>query len=457
MNQGIKKGLLHTLICSLALPLTAFAAEGEHKLELKARAVYWNDESVAYPSSSTPNPKPSSYEQSALGLQLNYQSPYWADFIGFDASLYGVTKTGSSGTPTTNLLEVGNNGRVEDSYVTAAQALIKLKYQDTAQLKVGRQIQNGLLLRSTNTRAVPDTYSGASASVKPFDGLTIYGAIYDQWRSRSTGEFEKFRTEATKAGVANAIDYISIVGASYANGPLLVTAEYLNSKSYLSKFGLVGAYTIPLDKNSLKLSSGLFTSRDAGSLFVCSAERDLDCGTGTQRISNDGMGVYIDGEWKLSNVTIGAAVAKFDGFWIEDNFAVNATRTGGLTQDHGTNPFPTAAGLGPDLSNRDELVGSVRLGYDFKDYIRGLKAAFKYAQGTGAKSSNQENLAVGSENYREFNLQYAIPFVKNLSARYAYMNYDSHIKNGSTTATIKGMSRQDWEQHRLYIDYSYQF
>lgn len=456
MNQGIKKSLLHTLICGLMLPIAAFAAEGEHKLELKARAVYWNDESLAYPSTSTPNPKPSSYEQSGLGVQANYASPYWASFIGVDASLYGVTKLGASGTPTTNLVEVGNNGQLEDYYVTAGQALVKLKYENIAQLKIGRQLQNSLLLKSTDTRAVPDTYSGASASVKPIDGLTIYGAIYDQWRARSTGQFEKFKTEATAVGVPNQIDYISILGASYVNGPLLVTAEYLNSKNYLSKFGLVGAYTIPLDKNSLKLSGGVFTSRDAGSLFVCSAEKELDC-TGTGRISNDGMGVYIDGEWKVSNFTLGAAVAKFDGFWIEDNFAVDATKTGSLTQDHGSNPFPTSAGLGPDLSNRDELVGSVRFGYDFKDYVPGLKAGFKYARGTGAKSSNKENSAVGSENYREFNLQYAIPFVKNLSARYVYMNYDSHVENGSTSATIKGMPRQDWEQHRFYIDYSYQF
>ncbi|MBT9520309.1 MAG: outer membrane porin, OprD family [Dechloromonas sp.] len=456
MSNRIKRNLLHALIAGLMLPVAAFAAEGEHKLELKARAVYWNDDSLVYPTSTTPSPKASSYEQSALGVQINYASPYWASFIGVDASLYGVAKIGDSGTPTSNLVDVGNNGQLEDSYVTAGQALVKLKYQDIAQLKVGRQIQNSLLLKSTATRAVPDTYSGASALVKPIDGLTIYGAIYDQWRARSTGEFEKFKTEATAVGVANEIDYISIFGASYANGPLLVTAEYLNSKNYLSKFGLVGAYTIPFDKNSLKISGGLFTSRDAGSLFVCSAEKELDC-TGTSRLTNDGLGVYIDGEWKVSNFTLGAAIAKFDGFWIEDNFAVDATKTGSLTQDHGSNPFPTSAGLGPDLSNRDELVGSIRLAYDFKEYVPGLKAGFKYARGTGAKSSNRENLAKGSENYREFDLQYAIPFVKNLSARYIYMNYDSHVENGSTTATIKGMPRQEWEQHRFYIDYSYQF
>lgn len=456
MNQQFKVGMLSALIGGLLLPIVSEAAEGEHKLELKARGVYWNDESLVYPTSTNRNPRPSSYEQSALGLQLNYQSPYWGGFIGADASAYGVMKLGDSGTPTTNLVELGNNGQLHDSYATVGQALLKLKYQDFAQVKLGRQIQNSLMLKSTITRAVRDTYSGASGSLKPMAGLTIYGAVYDKWRSRSTGEFEKFRTEATAARVPNAIDYIGIVGASYSNGPLAVTAEYLNSKSYLSKFGLVGAYIFPLDKNSLKLSSGIFTSRDAGALFVCSAEKEMDC-TGTGRIQNDGMGVYLDAEWNVSNFTVGAAVAKFDGFWVEDNFAVSANRDGSLTQDHGTTVFPTSAALGPDLTNNGETVASVRLAYDWRDYVKGLKTAFKYSRGTGARSSNLVNGAEGSENYREFDVQYAMPFVKNLSLRYVYYNYDSHVEGGSTSATIKGMPRQDWEQHRFYIDYVYQF
>lgn len=456
MNRNIKAGMLSVLIGWLFFPLVSAAAEGEHQLELKARGVYWNDESTAYPTTTVRSPKPSSYEQSALGVQLNYQSPYWGGFIGVDASAYGVMKLSDSGTPTTNLVELGNNGKLHDGYATVGQALIKLKFQDFSQLKVGRQFQNSLLLKSTTTRAVPDTYSGISAWLKPIAGLAVYGAVYDQWRSRSTGEFEKFRTEATARNVPNAIDYIGLVGASYSNGPVALTAEYLNAKRYLSKFGLVGAYTIPLGKDALKLSSGLFTSRDAGALFVCSAEKEMDC-TGTGRIQNDGLGVYIDAEWKVSNFTLGAAVAKFDGFWVEDNFAVSANKDGSLTQDHGTNPFPTSAALGPDLTNNGETVGSVRLAYDWKDYVAGLKTAFKYARGTGARSSNLANGAEGSENYREFDVQYAMPFVKNLGLRYVYMNYDSHVDGGSTSATIKGMPRQDWEQHRFYIDYTYQF
>lgn len=456
MKRTIGRAAGLTLVAAPLVLGTAQAADDGQQLELKARAVYWKDESTAVRTAAVPNPKPVEYEQSALGLQLNYKSPYLGNVIGIDAAVYGVVKLDDSGKPTTNLLEVGNDGQLKDSYATLGEAALKLKYEDWAQARIGRQLQNSLLLKSTNTRAVPDTYSGFSASVKPLAGLSLYGAVYDRWRARSTGDFEKFRTESTAAGVPRDIDYVGILGTSYTAGPLAATLEYLNSKDYLAKLGLVGAYTIPLDKDSLKLSAGLFTARDAGSLFVCGAEKELDC-SGTGRLENDGKGAYLDADWKVGSFTLGAAIAKFDGFWIEDNFAVNAERNGSLTQDHGTNPFPTSAGLGPDLANNDETVGSVRLAYDWKAYVQGLKTGVKYSRGTGAKRSHLVSDARGTEHYREVVAQYAIPFVKNLSLRYQYGNYDARIDGGTGSPTIRGLPRADWEQHRVYVDYSYKF
>lgn len=454
MKRTIGVGVVSTLIGGQLLPATLLAAEENHQFEVKARAIYWNDDSKTTPTSAA-----TSYEQSALGLQLNYQSPHWGGFVGVDASAYGVAKIDDRGTPTTNLLEVGNDGQLKDSYATIGQALVKLKYNDLAQAKIGRQLQNSLLLKSTLTRTVPDTYSGASASVTPLAGLSVYGAVYDQWRARSTDEFEKFRTESTAVGVPRDIDYIRVLGATYSSGPVAVTAEHLNSKDYLSKFGLVGAYKIPFQKDSLKLSAGYFTSRDDGDLFRCGAERELDC-TGTGRIENDGQGIYLDADYKVGSITLGAALAKFDGLWVEDNFAVNADRTSptqALTQDHGTNPFPTSAGLGPDFTNNGETVAAMRLAYDWKDYIGGLTTSIKYVRGTGAERSNIASNARGTEHYREVDVRYAVPWVKNLSARYVYMNYDSKVEGAAGNQLIRGMPRVDWEQHRFYLDYAYKF
>jgi len=449
-------GLLAGLVGALAgglWPSAAGAADGPHDLELKLHGVYWADEGVAYPSATTPNPKEVSYEQSALGVEFNYRSPYWGDAIGVDASGYGVTKLGDSGTPTTQLVELGNDGQLQSGYWALGQALVKLKWQQLATVRLGRQLHDSLLLKSTYNRAVPDTYSGISGALTPATGLRLHGAVYDRWRARTTNDFEKFRTEANGD---HAIDYVAVVGGSYVSGPFALTAEYLTSKDFLSKYGVVGAYTLPLAASALKLSGGALRSRDAGALFVCGAEKELDC-SGTGRIHNDGLGVYLDADWKLGNFTLGGAVAKFSGLWIEDNFAIDANRSGALTQDPGTNPFPTSSTVGPDFANNDERVGALRLVYDWKNLAPGLKTAFRYIRGSGAHSSNLTNGAEGRESYREFDVRYELPFLKNLSTRYVYLNYDSRVVNGSATATIKGLTRQDWEQHRFYVDYTYQF
>lgn len=451
MEMKLNTGMLATLAGAMLMPAASWAVDEGHELSLVAKTVYWNDKSVANQLSTVTN----SYQQTAQGIQANYKSPYFADLIGLDASLYGVVKLSDSGIPTTSLLEVGTNGKLVDSNLALAQAIVKLKFGDVAQVNVGRQLQNSLLLKSSGTRAVPDTYSGISGTLTPAQGLKIYGSVYDQWRARSSGDFEKFRTESTGT-IPSAIDYIGIAGVSYASGPLAVTAEYLNAKDYLAKYGVVVSYAIPIDKDSVKLSGGVFNSRDAGSLFVCGAEKELDC-TGTARSSNNATGIYLDVDWKVNDWTLGAAISKFDGLWIEDNFAANAVQAGKLNQDHGTNPFPTSSALGPDLANNGETAWSVRAGYNWRNLVPGLSTAFKYVKGTGTKSSNLNNSAVGEESYRELTIRYQLPMVKNLGITYIFGSYSSNVDNYKSTANIKGMTRSSWELDRLYLDYSYKF
>lgn len=451
MEKQLTVGAMVVLASTLAVPQPSWALEGGHEVVLAAKTVYWNDRSVANQLSTVTN----NYQQAAQGLEANYKSPYFAGWIGLDASLYGVVKLSDSGVPTTSLLEVGNNGKLVDSNLALAQAAIKMKFGDMAQVKVGRQLQNSLLLKSSGTRAVPDTYSGVSGTLTPTQGLKVYGSVYDQWRARSSADFERFRTESTGT-VPNAIDYIGIVGASYAAGPLAITAEYLSAKDYLAKYGVVASYVIPMNKDALRLSGGVFNSRDAGSLFVCGAEKEMDC-TGTARISHNATGVYIDVDWKVSDWTLGAAVSKFDGLWIEDNFAANAVQAGKLNQDHGTNPFPTSSALGPDFTNNGETAWSVRAGYKWTSILPGLSTSFKYVKGTGAKSSNLSNAAVGEESYRELTVRYDFESVKNLGITYIYGNYSSNVDKYSASTNIKGMTRSSWELDRLYLDYSYKF
>lgn len=437
MKKRLTIGVLSGLCAAAFVPCVSAADSAQgHKLELKARGIYF-DREFENPADDR--------SQSALGLQLNYESPFFADMIGIGLSGYSVTKLDASGAVRSDVLKADNNGDFHDSFGKIAQAFIKLKFGEVADMKLGRQLHDSLLLGSSTSRAVPNTYSGASGELRPAKGLAIYGAYYDAWSRRADDGFEKFATDRSDEGD---IDFVAVLGLNYTQGPANVQLEYLNSKDFLSKLGLVGSYTFDLAKaNKVKLTAGLHTSRDAGHLFVTGAEgSELDdedvpgSVAGVTRSDNDGKGMYIDVDWSIGNVSLGAAVARFDGAWIEDNF----------TGDHGTNPFPTG-GVLADMTNNDETVWMVRAGYDWKDYVKGLKTTVKYKQGTGAKNSHVSWRGEADESELEVDVRYQIPIVKGLNLRYRYLEY-----NSDKTGRVDGVL-QDNTDHRVYLDYTYRF
>ncbi len=425
---------LTVLAASLLLPVLAHAAEEDgHKLELKVRGIHFDRE---FENSANDR------SQTALGLQLNYESPYFADVIGFGVSGYSVTRLDSSGLVVSDILKADNKGGFHDSFGKIAEAFVKLKHRDLVEVKLGRQLHNSMLLFSSTSRAVPNTYSGGSVSVTPMKGLAFYGAVYNEWSRRADSRFEGFATDRSDEGD---IDYIGVVGAEYKNGPIAVNLEYLNAKDFLTKVGLVGSYTFTLaDKNKLKLTGGIHTSREAGKLFVTGSESaeldDEDKYAAGARSDNNGQGVYLDLDWRYGNVMLGAAVAKFGGAWIEDNFA----------GDHGRNPFPTG-GVLADMTNRDQTVWMVRAGYDWKDYVKGLRTTVSFKQGTGARNSHVRSLGKADEQELEFDLRYQIPVVKGLNLRYRYLQYRS-----DKVGLLDGV-KEDTTDHRVYLDYTYRF
>lgn len=448
MNPYILCGVVGCFFCTWSYAAQPFDLG---TLQLKLNTRYWNDEGTAHPNVTNINPSKVSYEQSALGLELNYRSKYWENWLGMDGSLYAVTKIFDSGKPTTQLLEVQSNGKLDQNFATLGQLYLKAKILDLGEIQVGRQMHDSLLLKSTTNRAVPDTFSGVNAKLKFNDQVKTYISYYDQWKPRSMDSFEKLVTDSNER-----ISFVGLIGGSYQIQNLNISAEYLKSKNYLEKYGAILQYKLPVADHIWRWSGGAFFSRDDGNLFKCGAEFDLDCVKG-QDIDNRGRGYFLELNWLRHNLEAGFAVSKFDGFWIEDNFSTYSDRINILTQDHGTHPFPTASAIGPDFSNNDETAIALRLKYDWKDKIKGLKTEAKYIYGFGAHQSNISSDLEGKEQFLDLTLSYAIPWMQNVDVRYSYLNYDSRFKNGELGEKINGMTRKDWAQHRLLINYSYQF
>ncbi len=460
MNRIANKTIIATAIgmAFTSAPALAIDTTG-HSLELKTRLVQFD---VDVDRATTTG----DFRQLALGNQLDYKSPHFSDFIGLDATLFQVNKLGQSSVQKNEMLpnDTSDSTKVVNSWSQMGQAYVKLKHNDFAEAKLGRQIHSSLLLKSTNSRAVPDTFSGYSFNMKPTAEIKVYGSVYDSWLPRSGDKFQKFGTEVpvdttnNKGVTKNTIDNVTIYGTQYMSGPVQIDFESLNSKNYLQKYGLMGSYTFALaNKETLKLTAGMSTTSDDGALFTCSAEKELDYPTGTTNCKNNGKGKFLDLEWKTGNWTVGGAVAKFSGLWIEDNFAAsNVSRKGSLIQDHGSNFFPTASTSGNDMTNNGELARMVRATYDWNQYVSGLKTTAKYKLGTGATNNYQSSLGSGRESEREYDIIYATPFVKGLSLRYNYLKYKATV-NGTLKAISEGGSKTFREDHRIYVDYTYRF
>lgn len=431
--------LMSVSVLSTGFLKTTFADDVKnngHEMDVKFRTLYFDRN---YDDSSKDR------TQSALGTEFNYKSPQLANKFRVGISAYGVQKIGSSGLVKTDVLpKVGDE---LEGYGSIGQFYLEIKPTKNVSLKLGRQKQKSIMLSSSGSRAVPSTYQGVTGKAKVSKNLSLYGAIYDEWSPRTSVGFEGFGTNTSSKG---AIDYISVLGAKYKLGAYTLEGEYLNSKDYISKTALRGSYTLKLAEDSkLKFTGGFFTSSDDGDLFVTGSESgELDdedvvgSTAGVTKSSNDGKGILAEVAWKKNKTTLTAAVAKFDDVWLEDNF----------NGDHGRNPFPTRATLGPDLTNANETAAVLKFNYDWKGKVNGLKSYIAVGKGWDA-----ENSALGSaggtadEDWVEAKLTYKVPALKGLKLTGKFYDY-----NSDETGSIDGV-KGGQEHLRFYADYKYKF
>ncbi|NMP79129.1 OprD family porin [Pseudoalteromonas arctica] len=382
----------------------------------------------------------------AQGIELNYTSGYINDLVSVGVSTYTVMDINSTGSAAGNILPAGNeSGGVDDSFSKFGQYFLDFKLGNNGHVKVGGQKTKSMLLKSSGSRAIPNTFRGVFGDYK-IGNTKLYGYVYDKWSRRHDDRWEDFSTDQSATG---AISVIWGVGATHKKDNLILEAEYLNSHNYLSKIGLKISYDIKLEQSKLTLSTGIFTSQDDGDLFVTGAEGgDLDdedapgALTGLTKSENDGFAYYLDADWKKDIWSVGAAFTKVSDAWIEDNFS----------GDHGTNPFPTRSLIGADLTNQNETSWQARLGIDFKAVSPGLTTKFYYTDGSDAENSALGKLGgTADEKYWAVDTRYKVEKIKGLSLRWLFVDYTTE-KSGSVDG-VKG----DRADHRVYVDYTIKF
>ncbi|WP_413043661.1 OprD family outer membrane porin [Pseudomonas sp. YJ42] len=135
----------------------------------------------------------------ALGLVADYNSGYWQDSIGFDASLYGVAKIDAR--PENRDLFDDTSGESK-GFAKLGQASLKLRHAGdnwSAALQAGRGRFDAGTVVTLDTRAVPGSLQGARGQIQvdgldigPLPGvLNIDGAYVNRVSPRDREDFER--------------------------------------------------------------------------------------------------------------------------------------------------------------------------------------------------------------------------------------------------------------------------
>lgn len=429
--KWIGTGIIAALTVGQAM---AAGDDNTYQLKTKSRLVHFDREYENPDNDRT---------QSAFAITADWSTPMFGDWIGFGVSPYFVEDLHSGGLIKEDVLTVkeGEN----QGFAILGQAFVTLTPLDKLAIKLGRQTHKSMLLSSSGSRSVPNTFQGLNTQFRITDNFSLYGAVYDKWSPRSNDSFEGFATDQSLEGD---IDYVSVVGFGYSLDSFRAEVEYLDAKDYLSKLGLRVSNRIGFDSSSLKLTAGLFTSSDSGNLFVTGAEGgDLDdedaAGSvaGVTKSENNGLGAYIEAQWAVNNMELTAAVSKFDDLWIEDNFS----------GDHGSNPFPTRSRVGPDVANTNETAAKLALKYDWKDHVPGLQTTVAAGQGWDAENSVNDSLGSADEDWREIVVGYKVQGIKGLKFKAIWHDYSS-----DEVGSVDGV-KPDQTDIRVYLDYSYAF
>ena len=157
------------------------------------------------------------YGGQALGLLLDYNSPYLADIIGFDASYYAVGNINSR----ENSMDLLQDDGSHHSFAKLGQAYIKARYQnDGLSLfgQFGRARFESSTINSTDTRVAPDTYFGGRGEIS-YTGFSTFGLEskldFNAVRitKSSLRDVEKFESIHSESG--QKIDNVTSISATY--------------------------------------------------------------------------------------------------------------------------------------------------------------------------------------------------------------------------------------------------
>lgn len=393
----------------------------------------------------------------AVGAIVDYNSKYYADVIGFDASLYGVAPIESQDS-SQELLD-DRHGHNE-GFFKVGQSYLKVRHLDetwSADMQLGRGRFDAGTIESLDTRVVPETYQGARShltftdvGIGPLPGkLVLESAFIDQASPRDRGEFIHLRSEG-KAPIDNVYTY----GINYNLKALEFGYVRGVAKDYNENTGYTFIARMPLGKQyAAILDVSHYRFKRAGAVW------DQDWRSGHAAYDDHASWTNLNVGFRAGKLLAGISYAKA-------NAKLSNGKLGYAYFYHGADVSGASnvwTRSGNDFNNDGEHAWQLAAEYDlaglslFGVPLEGFKAAALFKRGTfDAQNPFDQRVANVKERQNEYRLYYRFDEEHRSGLSVGIIYTDYHI-NEDFVAVISAQPDNvlTGKELRTYIDYAF--
>ena len=382
----------------------------------------------------------------AQSVQLNYESGWFMNWFGLDASANYSLRLASNKARdvavsnlvlSSGLLAV-NSDMDQVSYGSTSYAA-KINLMDYGVIKYGRMLVDTPLLSSSTEFSLPRFFEGFYGELH-WQGLKGYATHLTKLNTAGAG-FDTLRstdgTEYKKAA-------IKLYGAEYHISNFAIRANQTDQKDWVKYTYADAAYTMPMqDMGELML--GVQYGKNAAQ----GRRKDvMETNNGDPSLSWGG-GML---NWKFHDITTGLGHVHIgdESGTAADTSGFASARLSTIDQDQqhyaGNTFVGYTAGLVDDFAHPGESSTKVNFGYDFSSMVQGLSVSASYIWGMINYSSGSDN-----HNASEYDaaIIYQLAAVKGLSAKMEYGHYE---EKWDTTAGVDRKTSKD--DTRVIVNYT---
>lgn len=248
MNHQNKLLLLGLILASLSTQVQATESTHYEVLDTLAKDSFFKDSKINLVARNywkylkeDESQKKTVHNAWGQSFAINYQSGYFMDIIGIDATATGAIKLAASENFASRGVLYRNSDNQATGYSKLGQRYVKLKLgNETVQFngKYGWQILKNYGVLTASNRLSQNSYLGYSGTVT-YDKFTLDNAYVTSSINRDSPDKVHFLTKTGKV-----IDYVFTSGLSYKDRDFSFVYAYGESENYLRRHVIESSYKV---------------------------------------------------------------------------------------------------------------------------------------------------------------------------------------------------------------------